>query len=407
MLKSYSLTRSHRFVDFAYLKPLILQSNPETVEDAVVLKSFCQFLMSSPVDFNAEPEALDLIDAIIIVASQFNFQDILESLFSLMVGSLKVYQDENQLVPGNLLVCLAKTIRSKNGLLPACQYERLLALCSSQDLKCPSDAYEKAIIILLESMPFELFQDILKGFAETLSGSSTDLKERIVGYVSRLLNSSDKGRAKLCFELGCWALKRDIKIGSKLALSHKLVISKSLRPINASELSCILEVCFEHLAIETAFEEVCGILLVLQQSYWPLLKTMMPVYIALFQRILEQQATQNNLGNAQLFVRVLADSGTHTGLSFHLTPLLLQYVCLVANGTLTGETLKIIEKAVLPLLKHLESSSNFSKKDDPTKINAIDNFGRLLLVCQQSDQKTVVKRMVEDYRKEYKYTGKA
>jgi hypothetical protein len=407
--KSYSLTGGHRFIEFAYLKPLLLQSNAETVEDVEVLKSFCQFMMASPVDFSAEPEALDLIDAIIMVATQFNFQDILESLFSLLIGSLKAYQDEAQLVPGNLLVCLAKSIRSKSGLLLACQYEKLLALCSSQDLKCPSDAYEKAIIILLESMPFDLFQDILKGFAETLAGPSTELKDRIVGYVSRLLNSSDKGRAKLCFELGCWALKRDIKISSKLSLSHKLVISKSLRPIGSAELSFILEVCFEHLAVEAAFEEVCGILLVLQQSYWPLLKTMMPVCIALFQRILEQQASQNNLANAQLFVRVLADFGSHTGLSFHLAPLLLQYVYLVANGSLTGETLKTIEKAVLPLLKHLESSSTAAskKEDGPTKINAIDNFGRLLLVCQQSDQKTVVRRMVEDYRKEYKYTGKA
>lgn len=230
--------------------------------------------------------------------------------------------------------------------------------------------------------------------------------------LQRGLTSADKVKARFAFEAASHLIRTSNASPSSLRLAHRLVLAKSIRPLTGSEASsCLLIATIsiqrndDEEAVETAMRLLAG----LQVAYWHLLRSMLPAYIGVLigfheHFVMHQESSKVALG---LFTRLLGDlaalSGPGSGaIPFALPPLILQHVRLAIAHP---EGAKALQAPILALLRHLDGRPvDHRQHQAPT----VEHMERLQRLCHnRADERSLMARLLQEYRENIKYTGKA
>ncbi len=243
--------------------------------------------------------------------------------------------------------------------------------------------------LIFERMSVAVFKEALKCML-SLSNAYYPI---VVSCVMRALNVDDRTKAQLAFKAGVWILRNDTYGRHRVKLGHRLVISKSVKQLDSSDLNIILILC------KTYHDSIVfKILSVLQASYWHLVRKALPSYIAVLLGILEDAVRTRDTQMMGLLGRLITDLPGTGGISFAIPPLILRFI---QASIQAPEVCQPLRTSLLTLFKHLDNKKEGQKA-------SVDHISRLGRLCEGSaDERVLLKSLLEEYRQRHKYTGKA
>lgn len=375
------------------LGPLYSQSRIELAKDLAEFKSFTSKVLDNILTELKCSSSLDLIESIANAAAKLEWPDTISRVFETASIVLKSLNPQD--IPLKLLLICIKTQPETSS-----DSMNYLAICMMNDSKdVPANTQGKAAQAIFERQSLEEYKSTLKTLV-----SITDLKLCQVAavYLKRSLNLAGPVKQRLAFEASIKILHVWTGLTS---LAFRLVISKSIRPLKSQEVGKILSLCVREFSNDP--EATLKTLAALQDSYWHLLRPMLPSYVGVLTVLLEQLMSHGTSSHIVQFGRLLTDMSSISvpgsgGLAYALPPLILAFVKAMIKDPVTASPLQL---PFFALFKHLESRPSSSKDE---KARKIDHMARLVRICNNfADERTVLMRLFEDYRKDFKYQGKA
>lgn len=274
-------------------------------------------------------------------------------------------------------------------------------------LALPEEEAGRSAHLVLERMALQAYPQAL---LQLLRLRDPALLPAVHDCLQRGLASTDKAKARLAFEAASHVVRSPAPASSTaLRLAQRLVLAKGVRALSNEEAAACLQAASAAMAMEGCAETAVRLLAGLQAAYWHLLRSMLPAYVGVLMRCHEHLLLQH-LDDQQLalglYTRLLGDLAGISGpgssvLAFALPPLLLQHVRLAVAHPHRATCL---QAPLLGLLRHLERPTDRRQHQAPS----VEHMERLQRLCHhRPDERSLIARLLQEYREHIKYTGKA
>lgn len=344
--------------------------------DRAILGSFLGPL-SGTVSFEND---IDLIEQMLTACQKVELTDLAEKLRGRALQHLSRL-DLHLVSPKLLKICI-KSTDNAHELTQFLAYA--LVGADGQDKE-----WERCVLLIMEKQSLDDYKETLKFL---LDRSSTDPTQ----ILDKCMLLGDKVKVRLAIEASIWMIQNLQTCHSVFSVLMRVVSLKGFRPLKPTEIDRFLLVASA--GFDGNEQAALKFLSALQSAYWHVIVQFLPSYIGILTSILIRLPGKP-VETVNLYGRLLVEvsEGPSVGLVYALPPLILTFVRV------------FVEQPYLSLALRSPFFSLFRIFDTPKARKADeDPFARLVRLCQACpDDRVMLIQLSEEYRKEYKYTGKA
>ena len=257
-----------------------------------------------------------------------------------------------------------------------------------------SQAYPRFVSILLGSSSTKRFTDYLVQFARIVQKGFRWPVELIEDMMAIEKNST---RQILLCKLATFVLQKYPHLG----IMRRLVLAKGCYVLDASELELISKSIFVGEASVDRIEKIIMVLSSIVSFYFGVVCQILPSIMENFAHLLDAILNVSSLDSldrvSSLFSRLISEFCDHrnANLGYYLYPLILRYLYHHPSPNVRQK----LDTCMFSILSHLDIHQQDKDK--------VDHVERMFRLCEGPEMRALLKDLVSDYRKVFKYKGKA